>query len=547
MADFWSDLVNTALLGTDKQAFDESLLPESIRAVVQKADKKDKEALFYKTAALASQYYKAGTQPQQMDLLAVQPCVDEDQPYAPVAAIALLRKILEYEKGNLVLLERWLEGCVKKGWVIAPELLRDLLNKGTDKKYKDLQSLIVPVAGKRGQWLVQFNPEWRYLQEPDYALLWEEGKTEERKFALEKIRKNNPAQAREMLEASWKQESAKNKLEFLTVLSSHLTPDDEPFLQQVFDEIQTIRQKKKDATPDLLRQVVALLVALPNSKLSLEIWENTKRYVQKKSSKKLLGLVSSESYVLSLSAQEDDYLNKDNMWHRLGILEESYNKSLYTDIEGWLYELIARIPPHRWNEYLETSTEDVLTHFNTDAGFVKEESKKEKKTIALFTIALAEAAILHKDKTWQADWLRYFSERYPVQTTQIMTQLVQMLDKKEQEAFYQKYIDLSNSASYAADFRNALTTHSLHAWSLEFTQYVVKNLAKDMKSYNYGYLTAFLNQVLFRMHPDIRKEDLSAYLPSDIQSWVRTQYDQNFVYPLQELMALRLEMEQVFA
>ncbi len=544
MADFWNHLVTTALLGTDKQAFDETLLPEPIRKVVQQADKKDKEELFYKTATVAAHYYKAGALPQKLDLLTGKPCEPEEQRYASPQAVGILRKILSYENGNPALVEKWLKECGKKSWIVPPEQLLTVLNLGLDKKYMHLQRQIESVTGRRGQWMVQFNSEWNYLQEPDYQSIWEEGKTAERKAALEHIRKTNPAQARELLEKTWRQETAKNKLDLLTVLATNLSPEDEPFLQQVFDEIQSLRQKKKDAVPDLLKQTVELLLCLPDSQLSREIWDKTKRYIRKKPGKKLLGFVASETIVLELPVKEDDFLCKETMWHRLGISEESNHKSTYSDVEDWMYKLLTRIPPHHWQEHLSASAEEILSAFAKNAGFLKE-SEMNKGPFTLYTVALAEAAHFHQDTTWGHTWLTFFKDKYEIQKSNV-SYLFAYLPDKELENFYIQYLDMSNAAPHSQSIRDELVRRQEHLWTLAFTQYVTKALCADLKSYGYGNTISFLNQAVVHMHPDIRKEDLNAYMPSDVQTWVRTQYERTVVQPLQEMMALRLEMEQVF-
>ncbi|MDJ1482419.1 DUF5691 domain-containing protein [Cytophagaceae bacterium YF14B1] len=545
MADFWNDLVNTALLGTDKQTFDENLLPETIKNSLSQVDKKDKEALFYKAAALASFFKKAGNMPEKLEVTAGLPAETEVLSYAPTPVISLLRKIFSYDSGNYALVEKWLDEAIRKSWIITPDLLLVILNLGLDKKYKHLQPKIRQIAGKRGLWMTQFNSEWNYLKETDYLLLWEEGKAAERKIALEEIRKNNPAQARELLEKSWEQETAKTKLELIAVLKNQLSSDDEPFLQQVFDEIQTVRQKKKDATPDLLKQVVELLLSLPESKLSQEIWEKVKRYVYKTKDKKLLGLVSAENIAVVIPEKGDDFLCKETMWERLGILEESHNKNVYVDVEGWLYEIISRISPQLWEQHLSASPVQIMEAFNKGDGFTKKKDKAKEDTIALYTVALAQAAYYHNNTTWARSWLEYYKDVYTIQQTHV-SYLLGYLSDAELEEFYLKHIDLSNTATDSQRLREELLKRKEHQWSFAFTQYVVKAMCSDLTSYNYGNTVSFLIESILHMHPDIVKENISDYMSANAPGWVRSQYDKTIVFPLQEMMGLRMELKKVF-
>jgi hypothetical protein len=519
MADFWNDLVTTALLGTDKQMFDESLLPESIRAVVQKTDKKDKEALFYTTAALAHQYYKAGSLPQKIDLLAPAPCEPESQPYVSTAAITLLRKILEQEKDNQELLDAWLSGCIRKGWVVVPDRLVELLDIGLNSKHKYLQPKIKAVAGKRGQWLVQFYSEWKYLQDPDYLLLWEDGSTAERKTALQALRQSNPAQARELLAKSWAQESAKTRLELLPVLEIHLNPDDETFLTQVLEEIQVVRQKKPDAQNDLLAVVVDFLLRLPDSQLSLEVWELMKAMYQ--------GQLIKEKKVMA-PTQETTFFNVANLYTRLGIWQKNTIDN-WSELTVTVSRLLFRyIPPSRWESHSNLSKEDFLLFLDQGAGFLE---------------SFLQAIALHKETSWAMECIR-LEEENQVNTHTIQQGfdlLLPLLEPAQREAFFMKKIKWRKSTS---EVWNALLSHSSHFWSLEFSKYVVSELGEESNSTRIFSLLARMSNFL---HPDICKEDLVALLPSTVQPWVKSQFERMVIYPLKELMALRLEMQQAFA
>jgi hypothetical protein len=71
------------------------------------------------------------------------------------------------------------------------------------------------------------------------------------------LREHDPARARELLAATWKEESVKDRAAFLHALGTALGPDDEPFLETVLD----------DRGKDVRRVAADLLARLPDSAL----------------------------------------------------------------------------------------------------------------------------------------------------------------------------------------------------------------------------------------------------------------------------------------
>jgi hypothetical protein len=125
--------------------------------------------------------------------------------------------------------------------------------------------LYLPVIGNRGRWLAKYQSVWRWaLVEESGEELWETGKLNERIFALEFFRRQNPHSAREMLQTVWSGESAKERQKFLEVLRINLSRADEEFLDEVF---------RLDKSAEAKRIAFELLANLPDSKLSQEITE----------------------------------------------------------------------------------------------------------------------------------------------------------------------------------------------------------------------------------------------------------------------------------
>ncbi|MFN9856892.1 MAG: DUF5691 domain-containing protein, partial [Pseudanabaena sp.] len=107
----------------------------------------------------------------------------------------------------------------------------------------------------RGQWLAVQNPEWNYVATEDESV-WETGSNAARLMWLTKLRLQEPNQARQLLESTWKQESASDRAAFLKVLGNGLSMADEPFLEALLD----------DRSKEVRRVTVDLLTCLPESR-----------------------------------------------------------------------------------------------------------------------------------------------------------------------------------------------------------------------------------------------------------------------------------------
>jgi|GEM_PF-2620351 len=538
MTESWAHLINTALLGTDKQSLDVEALPEPVKKLVSQLDKKDKEAFFYKAAALTLQYNKAGMLPQKSAMPETGPCPAEELPYASPPAIGMLKKIVSVTNPKPALVGRWLDKCVEKKQLITPDVLVMMLDLGLDKNFTTEHEKIKAVVGKRGQWMRQFNNAWHYLQPPDYQHQWEEGNPVERIAALKHIRQTDPAQARTLLQKSWSQESTRHRPELLAILQMQLGTDDEPFLQQVFDEIQVVRQKKKDAQPDLLIQVRELLLSLPESQLSQEINKHIKLYIQNNAARNRPGLVAVTATQLVLPSEEDAFLNQANMEQWLGFIGEIPTQPNLTKTEAWFAQLLGYIHPDHWTELNMSTPEAVLPVITTHPAY-----QAEPGQYPLIAAQLAKAAGFHRSEQWARSWIYYLKDK--IQENRL-TALYAYLPDHELEACCQQYIRLTQSAEDLVTIRQVLLSRPAHQWSLAFTIYVVKELAEDMKSYNYGHMVSFLDQAIRYMHPGILQEDLMAYLPTDAQSWAKTQWERNVLSPLQDMLTLRLEIDKVF-
>ena len=522
---YWNHLIHVALLGTDKQQPDLTQLPEPLQALVRQLDTADKEAFFYKTAALAWQYRRAGTNPEKDGFPETPPAPPEEKPYCSANALLTLKKILSEENPNPALLNMWTEKCAGYGWIVPPELLVQVLNAGATlkKEYSLLQEKIKEVTGKRGLWMRQFNKDWLYLQTPDYEQLWQEGKTAERKEAFAHFRQTDPPAALERLKKTWKDENVAAKRDFLQLLKPALSADDEPFLEEVYQEIITARQKK-DVYTDLLTQTVALLFALPDARLSRETFEKIKPYLKTGKEKKLLGLLSGKPK-LELPEKEDDFFNAGNMFRNFGFDKISNKVTTHSDSQYWFEAFVSLLPPTYWQQHLGLTPAETVKVFSEEEGFVK-------KGKSLFVNALCEAVCFHQSQEWAAPLAALLKDNLP-------TSVTGLLEWTELEKFVKEH------APWHADLRSVLLQKSTEPWSEGFTEQVFKKMLKGTNNYNYFTEDRqFVEKAIRLIHPRIVK--VVSDLPrEETPDWQKQQWYNQVVLPLGKLLEIRQDIENL--
>ncbi|HVG16137.1 MAG TPA: DUF5691 domain-containing protein, partial [Chitinophagaceae bacterium] len=227
----WNQIINTALLGTDKRELKKESLPSELWVAYDwiTQNTASKEEHFLQSAALLFNYRQCGVLPLRKEDVSIAVADKEEKQYASPFSHGVLFDIIE--TGSLSLLQLWLEQCVSKNKIVQPEHIPLLLD--TALKQKVLQSFIRTCCGNRGVWLAQFNEAWKYVQEPGEEDVWQTGTLVQRKSLLAKIREIDAAKGRQMLEQVWAQENAASKTEFVQQLYVNANADDVPWLETV--------------------------------------------------------------------------------------------------------------------------------------------------------------------------------------------------------------------------------------------------------------------------------------------------------------------------
>ena len=142
---FWDDIIDTAMLGTDKRSGPYELSDDlaAVEAVIAADDKLDKEERFLKLAAVAYNYRQCGLVPVQDEGVTLISAPAEEKVYCNRIANQVLKDILEED--STVLLKNWLERCAARNEIVNADVLPELLSKGSS--VKSLQPLITTCVG----------------------------------------------------------------------------------------------------------------------------------------------------------------------------------------------------------------------------------------------------------------------------------------------------------------------------------------------------------------------------------------------------------------
>ncbi|MFD0521244.1 DUF5691 domain-containing protein [Paractinoplanes durhamensis] len=229
------------------------------------------ESTLLETAAIALTRRRAGLTPADASHAPIPAAPAETAPPLPEASGRRLIRILgEGVPGGAQLaqelLAQWLAAAAARGGHVPPVVLPALLDAG--RRNSLIRPALAQVAGRRGAWLAGMRADWRWLRDETVAVppssevrsaeIWETGTVGERLGCLTELRAADPAGARELLAATWAQESSDDRARFVTALATGLSADDDAFLEQALDDR---RKEVREAALDLLR-------TLPGSSLA---------------------------------------------------------------------------------------------------------------------------------------------------------------------------------------------------------------------------------------------------------------------------------------
>ena len=381
--EFWNNILNTALLGTEKKMLEPADLDGALVEVLQQvqASTADREEQFLQMAAVAGNYRRSGWLPQTQAGIALQPAPAEELPYTAPGALHALKDILELE--SEALLQLWLQLCIQRGQVVLPEVLPALFNAGVN--YKTLREQIKACGGKRGEWLARFNDAWHFAEVQDDETIFHTGAPAERKAALRNLRNADANAALQLLQTAWLQENASTKADLLAVLETGLNDADIPWLETAL----------KEKSAKVKEVALRLLKLLPASAIVQQYHNILASSVILKKEKSLLGMVSKTVLHIDAPASFPEALFQTGIERSVSTIKG------IADNELVIFQLVAAVPPAFWEQHLHEPAAGIIEHI-----------KKNKHGVHLLA-ALGNAAARFKDAGWMRLIIAQTGELYP--------------------------------------------------------------------------------------------------------------------------------------
>lgn len=240
---WWREVGSSALLGTARRPVPP--LPAFAGLVVSADPGARSEEALLTAAALGSTAVRAGRRPSRTSLPEAAP--DDERPPAGRLASQLLELVITQppagaQQRNALLLH-WLRTARATDRRVPHALLPAVLELATGSR--ELRIPTAHVVDRRGAWLAAQRADWAWVADAsagvesrpdvlpdDWALL----PSTARVTLLGLLRSSDPGTARELVESTWRTDSAKDRAAHLDTLRIGLGPHDEPLLEQALDD-----------------------------------------------------------------------------------------------------------------------------------------------------------------------------------------------------------------------------------------------------------------------------------------------------------------------
>ncbi|MEW6402009.1 MAG: DUF5691 domain-containing protein [Chloroflexota bacterium] len=428
-------------------------------------DASNPERYLLGVSAAITLYRKAGQIPSINKTPPPPACEPDELPRCNPAAAIRLATILSSQYGNI--LPEWLMLAEKNGKRVPEELLPELLEWGTDNP--DHLELILPVIGRRGNWLASLNPVWAVINTASLAVsaqddqleeVWQTGERKSRRVLLRLLRGKSASSGRNLIASTWGVESAEDRAAFLATFATNLSMEDEPFLEAALN----------DRSKEVRQTAARLLACLPQSRLV----ERMIRRVQP-----LLRLEAGRWPLRRARIEVIFPETCDTELSRNGVEAKPPSGQTIGEKAWWLRQMMQMVPPQVWNQWWHKSAGELL------------EIAADGEWRELLHEGWYIATLLHRDADWAIAMLKIYPQR---------TLLLEAVEPGKREPFIHALIQSQPKDGMA------LAIGYRHPWSQALTRLVLSNLRRyyltDQGIPFYSQLRQVFLEIGQHMHPE---------------------------------------------
>lgn len=496
----WNDLTKAALLGTERSTLPEAVRQQLLEKGLAKENSAEQEILeglaYYATIRKAAfPLVRAGE-----GLLENQ--ITEDEAYCSPISIRHLDEILEGPYQDALPEFVWYLRKANKS--LAPESLPGFFYKCLSDA--ELWKQIKPLIGKRGQWLLNLNPDWERLNSNADVEQWPTADHETQLAILRYLRDQQPEQAITLIESTWEKESVQHKKAFLQTLEVNLSDIDERFLENCLnDKRREVRLKANK-----------LLAQLPES-----------QWMQRMERRADTWLITEKMLKLQIPEELDKESIRDGFILKKGMLKRDKEAAC-------LDYLIASLPPIYWENRFQLKPLQCLDYFF--------QANDLSKPIIL---ALTKSVAFWKIDNWLYAFLQFWLNH---QAAELWNNKAgkELLSKLSNATFNNFIVETLKNRSFLIreDF---LIYQMLHQktqfWSDQLTLPLIRQFQNWMASANaYDWSTIHYKRLLeiaaYKANPDLY-DTLKSGWPYQSKIWFKWSRD---VEQMLKILSFRKEM-----
>ncbi len=432
------ELTKIALLGTENSSFPPKILQQLEE---QGFDvKKEAPLLLAEAAAMLAQVRKAGFPLKDFEGKLPEAAEFEEAADCSFKSTRHLKLILDGKYAAVF--PEFLHHLLENGKRLPTEQLPSLMQRPDLNEWWDLIEMTI---GPGGKWLLAQHPDWKTRLATPENLNWETGSKTQRIALLKYFRKNNPAQAVELLQSTWDTEDYRSKAAFLKELETGLSSGDELFLENA------LHDSRKE-----VRQVAAVLLAqIPLSAYAERMFQRALDCLFYEKGK----------WQVSIPDEPDKAALADGIL----IIHPDWKGAQ----SGYLGQVFSKIPPSRWELHFEAEPREVLRLF-----------AKNKWSNTLHK-AIAEAAVFHHDEKWMGEMLAFWfeNENSPLWNDPVGIQLLQLAPAEKTNELSIAYLKERKGLPDENDPVFQLLQHNDAPWQNELTLLIVNRLQQWLAKY----------------------------------------------------------------
>ncbi len=331
----WQELVRQALTGNNTiRNLSPALMSKMDSYGFSVSGNLTAEKALLKTVAIHRQLHTSAQVPEKYTDDKIDISDSEQLSYCNEERNQQLEKILQNNYDTI--LKELLNCLADNRLVLAPATLPGLFNYVKHKP--ELYELTKQCSGNRGNWLTKHINKWEYLRE-DKESNKEQfyyGNIQQRLLFLDNLRQKNPSEAIKLISEVWESEGYQTKAKFLKILENGLSVGDNNFLEQALDDK---RKEVREAAAELLTQ-------LADSSLVKRMQELAKEMVRYNNKKDTVQIYLPEACTKAMM--------RDGLQSRKTLIKDC------GPMANLLTQIITKIPPEWWMEYLNKSKEELL-------------------------------------------------------------------------------------------------------------------------------------------------------------------------------------------